>query len=55
MCNNGNKCYDIKNNKKTYKTSLSTSMINKKNEMRKYKSNAPQPNESQTDPKQINH
>ena len=57
MCNNNRiKCYDIKNNKKktTYKTSLSTSMINKKNEMRKYKSNAPQLNQSQTDQKQIN-
>jgi hypothetical protein len=34
MCNsNGNKCYDIKNSKKSYKTSPSTSMINnKKNE-----------------------
>ena len=53
MCNsNGNKCYDIKNSKKSYKTSPSTSMINnKKNEMRKYKSNAPQLNQSQTDPK----
>ena len=31
MCNNNrNKCTDIKNNKKTYKTSLLTSMINKK-------------------------
>ena len=40
MCNNVNKCCDIKNNKKTYKTSLSTSMVNKKNEMRKYKANA---------------
>ena len=50
MCNNnGNTCYDIKNNKKTtYKTNLSTPMINKKNEMRKYKSNAPQLNQSQT-------
>ena len=56
MCNNnGNKCTDIKNNKKSYKTSLLTSMINKKNEMRKYKSNAPQLNQSQTDPKQISH
>ena len=52
MCNtNGKKCYDIKNSKKTYKTNLSTSMINKKSEMRKYKSNAPQLNQSQTDPK----
>ena len=42
MCNNnGNKCKDIKKNKKTYKASLPTSMINKKNEMRKCKSNAP--------------
>ena len=47
MCNNnGNKCYDIKNVKKTYKTSLSTSIINKKNEMRKYKSNAPKLSQS---------
>jgi hypothetical protein len=44
---NGNKCKDIKNNKKTYKTSLLTSMNNKKNEMRKYKSNAPQLKQSQ--------
>jgi hypothetical protein len=50
MCNNnGNKCNNIKNNNKTYKTSLPTSMINKRNEMRKYKSNAPQLNQSQTD------
>ena len=43
MCNNnGNKCKDIKNNNKTYKTSLLTPMNNKKTEMRKYKSNAPQ-------------
>ena len=56
MCNNnGNKCNNIKNNNKTYKTSLPTSMINKRNEMRKYKSNAPQLNQSQTDPKQIIH
>ena len=40
--NNWNKCKDIKNNEKTFKTSLQTSMVNKKNEMRKYKSNAPQ-------------
>jgi hypothetical protein len=33
--NNGNKCKDIKNNKKTYKISLLTSMINKKNENEK--------------------
>jgi hypothetical protein len=48
MCNNNrNKCKDIKkNNKKTYKTSLLTSMINQKNEMRKYKSNAPQQKQS---------
>ena len=53
MCNNnGNKCNNIKNNNKTYKTSLPTSMINKKTEMRKYKSNTPQLNQSQTDPKQ---
>ena len=43
MCNNnGNKCKYIKNNKITYKPSLQTSMVNKKNEMIKYKSNAPQ-------------
>jgi hypothetical protein len=41
------------NNKKIYETSLPTSMINKKNEMRKYKSNAPQLKQSQTDPKQL--
>ena len=41
--------------KKNYKTSLSKSMINKKNEMRKHKSNTPQLNKSQTDQKQINH
>ena len=29
--NNKNKCTDIKNNKKSYKTSLLTSMMNKKN------------------------
>ena len=56
MCNNnGNKCEDIKNNNKTYKTSLLTSLINKKTEMRKCISNAPQLNQSQTDPKQIIH
>ena len=56
MCNNNRiKCYDIKNSKKTYKTSLPTPIINNKNEMRKYKSNAPQLNQSQTDPKQIIH
>ena len=56
MCNNnGNKCKDIKKNKKTYKASLPTSMINKKNEMRKCKSNTPQLNQSQTDPKQLIH
>ena len=50
MCNNNrNKYTDIKNNNKTYKTSLPTSMINKKNEMRKYKSNAPQLKQGQTD------
>ena len=55
MCNNnGNKCKDIKNNNKTYKTSLLTSMINDKIEMRKYKSSAPQLKQSQTDPKQNN-
>jgi hypothetical protein len=55
LCNNnGNKYKDIKHNKITYKTSLQTSMINKKNEMRKYKSNA-QLKQSQTDPKQIIH
>ena len=43
------------NNKKIYETSLPTSMINKKNEMRKYKSNAPQLKQSQTDPKQLVH
>jgi hypothetical protein len=32
--NNGNKCKDIKNNNKTYKTSLLTSTINKKIETR---------------------
>jgi hypothetical protein len=53
--NNGNKCKDIKNNKITYKTSLQTSMINAKNEMRKYKSNTPQLKQSQTDPKQLIH
>ena len=41
------------NNKKIYETSLPTSMINKENEMRKYKSNAPQLKQSQTDPKQL--
>jgi hypothetical protein len=41
------------NNKKIYETSLPTSMINKKNEMRKYKSNAPKQKQSQTDPKQL--
>ena len=41
------------NNKKIYETSLPTSMINKKNEMRKYKSNAPQLKQSQTEPKQL--
>jgi hypothetical protein len=57
MCNNnGNKCNDIKkNNKETYKTSILTSMINQKPEMRKYKSNAPQLKQSQTDPKQLIH
>jgi len=30
-------------------------MINQKNEMRKYKSNAPQLKQSQTDPKQLIH
>ena len=56
MCNNnGNKCKDIKNNNKTYNTSLLTSMINKKIEMRKCKSNAPQLKQSQTDPKQLIH
>jgi hypothetical protein len=33
--NKENKCKDIKNNKKTYKISLLTSMINKKNENEK--------------------
>jgi hypothetical protein len=33
--NNGSKCKDIKNNKNTYKISLLTSMINKKNENEK--------------------
>ena len=56
MCNdNGNKWKDIKNNNKTYKTSLLTSTINKKTEMRKCKSNAPQLKQNQTDPKQIIH
>jgi hypothetical protein len=53
--NNGNKCKDIKNNNKTYKTSLLTSTINKKIEMRKCKSNAPQLKQSQTDPIQLIH
>jgi hypothetical protein len=36
MCNNNrNKCKDIKNNKETYKTSILTSKINKKNENEK--------------------
>ena len=56
MCNNnGNKCKDIKNNKKTYKTSLLTPMINKKTEMRTCKSNIPQLKQSQTDPNQLIH
>ena len=55
MCNNRNKCTDIKNNKKSYKASLLTSLINKKTEMRKCKSNAPQLKQSQTDPKQLIH
>ena len=56
MCNNnGNKCKDIKNNNKTYKTDPLTSLINKKIEMKKCKSNAPQLKHSQTDPKQIIH
>jgi hypothetical protein len=43
MCNNNeNKCKYIKNNKITYKPSLQTSMVNKKNEMIKYKSNVQQ-------------
>ena len=51
MCNNNaNTCNYLKNNKKTYKTSLPTSNINKKNEMRKYKSNVPKLKQSQTDP-----
>ena len=54
MCNkNENKCKDIKNNNKTYKTSLLTSLINKKIEMRKCKSNASQLKQSQTDQKQL--
>jgi hypothetical protein len=54
MCNNnGNKCKDIKNNNTTYKTSLLTSMINDKIEIRKCKSTAPQLKQSQTDPKQL--
>ena len=57
MCNNnGNKCKDIKkNNKETYKSSIMKSMIIPKNEMRKYKLNAPQLKQSQTDPKQLIH
>jgi len=56
MCNNnGNKRKDIKNNNKTYKTSLLTPMINKKTEMRKCKSNTPQLKQSQTDPNQLIH
>jgi hypothetical protein len=56
MCNNnGNNCKYIKNNNKTCKTSLLTSMINQKNEMRKYKSNAHQQKQSQTYPKQLSH
>jgi len=56
MCNNnGNKCYDIKNSKKANKTSLLTSLINKKIEMRKCKSNASQLKQSQTDQKQLIH
>ena len=56
MCNNNRmKCYDIKNSKKTNKTSLPKPIINKNNEMRKCKSNAPQLSQSQTDPKQLIH
>ena len=50
-----NKCNDIKNNNKTYKTSLLTPRINKKTEMRKCKLNTPQLKQSQTDPNQSIH
>ena len=46
---------DIKNNKKTYKTSLLTSMINEKTEMRKCNQTHPKLKQSQTDPKQLIH
>ena len=56
MCNdNGNKFKDIKNNKKTCKTSLPISILNKQNEKKKIQIKRIQAKQSQTDLRQLIH